>query len=171
MNKVMLMGRLTRDPEIRYSNAAEPLAIARYSLAVDRPISRERRERGDQSVDFINCTAFGRSAEFVEKYFRKGLMVGIVGRIQVRSYDDNTGQKRWATEVVTDEHFFGESRASFESRGQGHDGGQNYNYQGQGQNQAPSHGGGYSPPAQQQPPADNFFEVDSGGLDDNDLPF
>ena len=176
MNKVMLMGRLTRDPEMRYSNAAEPLAIARYTLAVDRRVSRERRDAGEQSADFINCTAFGRAAEFIERYFRKGQMVGVVGRMQVRSYDDNTGQRRWVTEVVTDEHFFGESRASFESRGQG--GGQNPNYHDNYGDNA------YMPPAvdtrsnqapqQQKPSSDSFFEVDTNSappLDDDDLPF
>ena len=165
MNKVILMGRLTRDPEVRYSNAAEPMAIVRYTLAVDRRVSRERRDAGEQSVDFINCTAFGRNGEFVEKYFRKGQMVSVVGRMQVRSYDDNTGQKRWVTEVITDEHFFAESRASFESRSQG---GQNYNYGGPPPNQGPPPSG-FAP--QPQPPAtDTFFEVDSN-LDDDDLPF
>ena len=175
MNKVMLMGRLTRDPEMRYSNAAEPLAIARYTLAVDRRVSRERRDAGEQSADFINCTAFGRAAEFVERYFRKGQMVGVVGRMQVRSYDDNTGQRRWVTEVVTDEHFFGESRASFESRGQGV--GQNPNYHdnyGDNAYMPPPQQTNYAPPPQQKPASDSFFEVDAGStpaLDDDDLPF
>ena len=176
MNKVILMGRLTRDPEIRYSNAAEPLAIVRYTLAVDRRVSRERRDAGEQSADFINCTAFGRGAEFIEKYFRKGQMVGVVGRIQVRSYDDNTGQRRWVTEVVTDEHFFGESRASFESRGHGQGGGQNPNYHdnyGDSSFMPPQQQAGYAP-QQQQPASDSFFEVDTNPtppLDDDDLPF
>ena len=123
MNKVILMGRLTRDPEMRYSNAAEPVAIARFALAVDRRISRERKDAGEQSADFINCTAFRFNAEFIEKYFRKGQMVGIVGRLQVSSYDDNQGQKRWSTEVIVEEQFFAESRQSFEAKSQG---GQNY---------------------------------------------
>jgi len=166
MNKVILMGRLTRDPEVRYSNAAEPLAIVRYTLAVDRRVSRERRDSGEQSADFINCVAFGKQGEFVERYFRKGQMVAVVGRLQVRSYDDNTGQRRWMTEVVTDEHFFGESRASFESRSQG--GGQNPNYNN-------SYGStNYMPPdtgqPQQKPASDSFFEVDNMP-DDDDLPF
>ena len=181
MNKVILMGRLTRDPEMRYSNAAEPLAIVRYTLAVDRRVSRDRRDAGEQTADFINCTAFGRAAEFVERYFRKGQMVSVVGRMQVRSYDDNTGQRRWVTEVITDEHFFAESRASFESRGQG--GGQNPNYHNNysdNSNFMPPDQGSYSQPQQQkptqggQPPADSFFEVDTSpppALDDDDLPF
>jgi single-strand DNA-binding protein len=174
----MLMGRLTRDPEIRYSNAPEPLAIVRYTLAVDRRVSRERRDAGEQTADFINCTAFGRGAEFVERYFRKGQMVGVVGRIQVRSYEDNTGQRRWITEVITDEHFFGESRASFESRSQG--GGSNPNYHdnyGDSNFMPPQpqpQQANYAPPPKKAPPSDSFFEVDTNpapALDDDDLPF
>jgi len=168
MNKAILMGRLTRDPEIRYSNAAEPLAIARYSLACDRRVSRERRDAGEPTADFINCVAFGRGAEFIEKYFRKGQMVSVIGRIQVRSYDDNQGQKRWVTEVVTDEHFFAESRSSFESRSQGQNQpypDQNYNYNGPPQNNQ-----GYSAPPPQPASGDNFFQADNS-LDDDDLPF
>jgi len=173
MNKVILMGRLARDPEVRYSNAAEPLAIVRYTLAVDRRVSRERRDSGEQTADFVNCTAFGRAAEFVERYFKKGQMVSVVGRIQVRSYDDNTGQRRWVTEVITDEHFFAESRASFESRGQG--GGQNPNYNNNygDNNFMPPDQGNFAPQQQQKPANDSFFEVDTAGpsLDDDDLPF
>jgi len=175
MNKVILMGRLTRDPEVRYSNAAEPMAIARFSLAIDRRISRERKDRGDQSVDFINCVAFGRNGEFVERFFRKGQMVSVVGRLQISSYDDNTGQKRWSTDVVIDEQYFSESRSSFESRG-GSD--QNYGQSQYGQNQGYDSGQNYAPPNQNtpmpmqpsQPPSGGFFEVDSN-LDDDDLPF
>ena len=174
MNKVILMGRLTRDPEVRYSNAAEPMAIARFSLAVDRRISRERKDRGDQSVDFINCVAFGKNGEFVERFFRKGQMVSVVGRLQISSYEDNTGQKRWSTDVVIDEQFFAESRSSFESRG-GSD--QNYD-QGQYQSQGYDQGQNYAPPSQNtqmpmqaaQPSSGGFFEADSS-LDDDDLPF
>jgi len=176
MNKVILMGRLTRDPEMRYSNAAEPLAIVRYTLAVDRRVSRDRRDAGEQTADFINCTAFGRAAEFVERYFRKGQMVSVVGRIQVRSYDDNTGQKRWATDVITDEHFFAESRASFENRsaGQQHNnqayGNQNYNNYGGDQSQGQPYPQDNFAQQPQQPANDAFFEVDNS-LDDSDLPF
>lgn len=176
MNKVILMGRLTRDPEIRYSNAAEPLAIARYTLAVDRAISRARRDAGEQAADFINCTCFGRDAEFVEKFYRKGQMVSVVGRIQVRSYDDQQGQRRWTTDIITSEHFFAESRASFEGRGGGNDfnapegqGG----YHSNSQPPAPAHNN----PQPQQPqnsqvqtPSDSFFEIDNT-MDDDDLPF
>ncbi|NLK21787.1 MAG: single-stranded DNA-binding protein [Epulopiscium sp.] len=111
MNKVILMGRLTRDPEVRYSQSAEPLAIARYSLAVNKRFKRD----GEPDADFINVVAFGKTGEFAEKYFKKGQMVAIVGRIQVRSWDDQEGKKRWTTEVVVEEQYFAESKASFES--------------------------------------------------------
>lgn len=95
MNKVILMGRLTREPEVRYSNGAEPLAVAHYTLAVNRRFKR----KDEQEADFIPCVAFGKSGEFAEKYFRKGQMVAVTGRLQVRSWDKD-GEKRWTTEVV-----------------------------------------------------------------------
>ena len=113
MNKVILMGRLAQDPEVRYSqNSAEPLAIARYSLAVRRRFKRE----GESDTDFIPCVSFGRAGEFAEKYFKKGMMVAISGRIQVRSWEDQQGQKRWTTEVIIEEQDFAESKSSFETR-------------------------------------------------------
>ena len=108
MNKVILMGRLVRDPEVRYSQGAEPLAVARYTLAVNRRFKRQ----GEQDADFIG---FGKAGEFAEKYFKKGQMVSIIGRLQVRSWDDNEGKKRWSTDVVVEEQYFAESKASFES--------------------------------------------------------
>ncbi len=124
MNKVILMGRLTRDPELNYSNSAEPLAICRYSLAVNKRFKRD----GEPDADFINCVAFGKTGEFAEKYFAKGQMVSVVGRLQVRNYEDQNGQKRTATDVVVEEQFFAESKKSFESnRSSG--GSQNYNSQ------------------------------------------
>ena len=107
MNKVILMGRLVRDPEVRYSQGAEPMAVARYTLAVNRRFKRQ----GESDADFINCVAFGKAGEFAEKYFRKGQMVGIAGRLQVRNWEDNEGRKRYATEVVAEEQYFGESKA------------------------------------------------------------
>ena len=177
MNKVILMGRLTKDPELRYSNAAEPMAFARYTLAVDRGISREKKDQGAQSTDFINCACFGRQAEFVEKYFRKGQMVSVVGNLQVRTYDDpQGGQRRWITEVVTTEHHFAESRASFEGRTQGQGSGYD-NYGGHGgynNQQAPAPQNNRPPQQQNQshqsPSSDSFFEIDNS-LDDDDLPF
>ncbi len=124
MNKVILMGRLTRDPELNYSNSAEPLAICRYSLAVNKRFKRD----GEPDADFINCVAFGKTGEFAEKYFAKGQMVSVVGRLQVRNYEDQNGQKRTSTDVVVEEQFFAESKKSFESnRSSG--GSQNYNSQ------------------------------------------
>lgn len=108
MNKVILMGRLTRDPEVRYSQGAEPLAIARYSLAVNRRFKRQ----GEAEADFIPCVVFGKQGEFAEKYFRKGQMVSVVGRLQVRNWEDNEGKKRTTTEVVVEEQYFAESKAS-----------------------------------------------------------
>jgi len=107
MNQVSLMGRMTKEPILRYHSSENPLAITRFTLAVDRGISKKRKESGEQSVDFINCVTFGNNAEFVERWFRKGMMVGIVGRLQVHSYDDAEGKRHWITEVITDSHFFG----------------------------------------------------------------
>lgn len=108
LNKIILMGRLTRDPEVRYSQGAEPKAIARYSLAVNRRFKRQ----GEQDTDFIPCVAFGKQGEFAEKYFRKGQMVSVVGRLQVRNWYDNNGNKRTTTEVVVEEQYFAESKKS-----------------------------------------------------------
>lgn len=100
MNKVMLMGRLTRDPEVKYSQSENPIAIARYGIAV------RRQKQGDQEVDFINILAFGKAAEFAEKWFRKGNMIAIVGRIQVSTWTDQNNVKHTNTEVVVEEQHF-----------------------------------------------------------------
>lgn len=105
MNKVILLGRLTADPEMRYSQGSSPIAVARYTLAVNRRIKRD----GEPDADFINCTAFGKVAEFADKYYRKGQLVSIVGRLQVRSWEKD-GQKQWSTEVVVEEQHFAESK-------------------------------------------------------------
>ena len=97
MNKVILMGRLTRDPEIRYSQGEQSTAVARYTIAVDR---RFRRDGDQQTADFINCVAFGRQGEFAEKYFRKGIKIAITGRIQTGSYTNKDGQRVYTTDVV-----------------------------------------------------------------------
>ena len=102
MNKVILMGRLVKDPEVRYSPGAEPLAVARYTLAVNRRF----KKKGEEDADFIQCVAFGKAGEFAEKYFRKGQLVSIVGRLQVRTWDDNDGKKHWATDVIAEEQYF-----------------------------------------------------------------
>lgn len=108
MNKVILMGRLTRDPDVRYSQGENPTAIARYTLAVDRRFKRD----GDQSADFIGCVAFGRSAEFAEKYLRQGTKLVVTGRIQTGSYTNRDGQKVYTTDVVVEDQEFAESKAS-----------------------------------------------------------
>ena len=110
MNKVILMGRLTRDPEVRYSQGENSTAIARYTLAVDRRF--RRFNDGVQTADFIGCVAFGRSAEFAEKYFRQGLKVIVTGRIQTGSYTNKDGQKVYTTDIVVEEHDFCESKGT-----------------------------------------------------------
>lgn len=102
------MGRLTRDPEIKYTQGENSMAIARYTLAVDRRFKRD----GDPTADFINCVAFGRGAEFTEKYFRQGLKVVVTGRIQTGSYTNKDGQKVYTTDVVVEEQEFAESKAT-----------------------------------------------------------
>ena len=113
MNKVILMGRLTRDPEVRYAQGESPLAIARYTLAVDR---RFNRNGDDATADFINCVAFGRSGEFAERYFRKGIKIAVTGRIQTGSYTNKEGVKVYTTEVVVEDQEFAESKKQFRQR-------------------------------------------------------
>ena len=108
MNKVILMGRLTRDPEMRNSNGESNTAIACYTLAVDRRYKRE----GEAGADFISCVAFGRSAEFAEKYFHQGLKVVVTGRIQTGSYTNRDGNKVYTTDVAVEEQEFAESKAA-----------------------------------------------------------
>lgn len=108
MNKVILMGRLTRDPEIKYSQTQEPVAIARYTLAVDRRFKRE----GEQTADFISCIAFGKAAEFAERYLHKGTKIVVSGRIQTGSYTNKEGQKVYTTDVVVEEQEFAESKSA-----------------------------------------------------------
>lgn len=118
MNKVILMGRLTRDPEVRYSQGDNAMAVARYTLAVDRRVSRNN-QNGEPTADFIQCVAFGRSGEFAEKYFRKGLKVVVTGRIQTGSYTNKDGQKVYTTDVVVEDQEFAESKAASQSNGVG----------------------------------------------------
>ena len=119
MNKVILMGRLTRDPDIRYSNTAggEQMAIVRYTLAVDRRFARRNGGDDKQSADFIGCVTFGKSAEFAEKYLRQGVKIWVTGRIQTGSYTNKDGQKVYTTDVVVEDQEFAESKASSESNG------------------------------------------------------
>ncbi|MDY6103902.1 MAG: single-stranded DNA-binding protein [Acetatifactor sp.] len=151
MNKVILMGRLTRDPEVRYSQGENPLAIARYTLAVDR---RQSRSNGgdEQSADFINCVAFGRSGEFAEKYLHKGTKIAVTGRIQTGSYTNKEGVKVYTTEVVVEDHEFAESRNASGNDGNSFNGGY-------------SHGGAASASGA----GDGFMNIPDGI--DEELPF
>ena len=107
MNKVILMGRLTRDPNISYSSGERQTTVARYTLAVDR---RRRSDGGEQTADFISCVAFDRAAEFAEKYLHQGTKIAVTGRIQTGSYTNRDGQKVYTTDVVIDEQEFAESK-------------------------------------------------------------
>ena len=154
MNKAILMGRLVRDPEVRYSQGGNPLAIARYTLAVNRRM----KKNGEQEADFINCVAFGKSGEFAEKYFKKGQMVSIVGRLQVRSWEDNEGKKRWTTEVIVEEQYFAESKRDSEKSGQSQNAAT--------QSKAEEQSGKQIGLAEQ----DGFYPIDET-IEDDDLPF
>lgn len=106
MNSVNLVGRFTRDPEVRYTDSGT--SIARFSIAVDRRFKKD----GEQSADFINCIGFGKTAEFIEKYFQKGMRIGLVGRIQTGSYTNKDGQKVYTTDVIVENCEFVESKTS-----------------------------------------------------------
>ena len=107
MNKVIIIGRFTRDPEIKYTTGENATATARFSLAVNR---RFKNKEGNYDADFINCVAFGKTAEFIERYFTKGMAIGITGRIQTGSYTNKEGQKVYTTDVVVEETEFVESK-------------------------------------------------------------
>ncbi len=142
MNKVILMGRLTRDPEVRYGVGENSTAVARYTIAVDRRFKRD----GEQNADFIGCVAFGRNAEFAEKYLRQGTKIVLTGRIQTGSYTNRDGQKVYTTDIVVEEQEFAESKAAG-------NGGQN----------------NYSRPSAATSDADGFMNIPDG-IDD-ELPF
>ena len=181
MNKVILMGRLTRDPEVRYTQGDNSLCIANFSIAVDRRYSRNNQD--GQTADFINCVAFGKLAEHVEKYYRKGLKTALTGRIQTRNYTNRDGQKVYVTEVVVEELEFAESKnaqganAGYSSGGANYGGSGNGNYGGgsYGGNNGGNYGnaGSYSAPAQNTAPAsdalDGFMNIPDGI--DEELPF
>ena len=114
MNKVILMGRLTRDPEVRYSTGENALAIARYTLAVDRRFHKDN----EASADFIGCVAFGKGGEFAEKYLRQGTKIVVTGRIQTGSYTNREGQKVYTTEIVVEDQEFAESKAASQNNSQ-----------------------------------------------------
>lgn len=109
MNKAMLTGRLTKDPNVKYTSGENQMCVARFTLAVDR---RGKKEEGKQSADFISCVAFGKTGEHIEKYYRKGMKADIVGRIQTGSYKKENGDTVYTTDVVIDEVEFGESKAA-----------------------------------------------------------
>lgn len=108
MNKVILTGRLTREPETRYSQSAEPIAITRFTIAVNRKIKKD----GEQDADFLNCVAFGKNAELISKYVTKGKLIGIVGNIKISNWTDNNNQKRTSTEIQVDEVEFLEKKST-----------------------------------------------------------
>ena len=108
MNKVILMGNLTRDPEIRYSQGENSLAIARFSIAVNRRFSRQ----GDTDTDFFNCTAFGKQAEFVEKYFKQGSRMLLTGRVQSDNYTNKNGERVYSVQIMADEIEFAERKST-----------------------------------------------------------
>lgn len=140
MNKVILMGRLVADPEVKHSQGENTTAIARYRLAIDRKFKKD----GEQTADFIPCIAFGKSAEFAEKYLHKGTKIAVTGRIQTGSYTNKDGQKVYTTDVVVEEQEFCESKSSA----------------GSAQQQAPSYG---------QADGDGFMNIPDGIEDE--LPF
>ena len=113
MNKVILMGRLTRDPEVRYTQTNNTL-VASFSLAVNRRFVRQGEER---QADFINIVAWGKQGEFCSKYFKKGQQVGVIGRIQTRNWEDDKGQKRYVTEVIAEEVYFADSKREGDAMG------------------------------------------------------
>ena len=115
MNKVILMGRLTRDPEVRYTTTNNTL-VCTFSLAVNRRFARQGAE---QTADFINIVAWDKTGEFCSKYFKKGQQVGVIGRLQTRTYDDKDGKRVYVTEVIAEETYFADSRRDGEGGGQG----------------------------------------------------
>ena len=146
MNKVILMGRLTRDPELRYSSGENQMAIARYTLAVDRRRGRSA-DGTEQTADFISCVAFGKGAEFAEKYFRQGQRVLITGRIQTGSYTNKDGQRVYTTDIIVDEQEFADSKGSSDSGS-----------------------AGYTRPNPQTAATDGFMNIPDG-VEDEGLPF
>ena len=169
MNKVVLMGRLTKDPEVRYTQGENSMCIARYTLAVDRRFSRNNNNDG-QNADFIPCVAFGKAGEHAEKYYRKGIKVAVSGRIQTGSYTNRDGVKVYTTEVIVEDQEFAESRnASQQGGGSSYSGGNSYgggSSYGGGNN---SYGGGQSGSAQSSGSIDGFMNIPDGI--DEELPF
>ena len=155
MNRVILMGRLTRDPDVRYSQGGEgSMAVARYTLAVDRRRTRGNESGNEQTADFISCVAFARSAEFAEKYLHQGTKIVVTGRIQTGSYTNKDGQRVYTTDVVVEEQEFAESKSAAASNG----GDSSY--------------AAYTPsrPEPSQAAGDGFMAIPDG-VDDEGLPF
>ncbi len=148
MNKVILVGRLTRDPNVSYTQGAEPMCVARFTTAVDRRMRRDAAN-AEQTADFISCVAFGRQGEFVEKYLKQGTKIVLEGRIQTGSYTNKEGAKVYTTDVVAENIEFAESKAAA-------------------QNGAGAQGGARSDPAQAS--ADGFMSIPDG-LENDGLPF
>ena len=157
MNKAILVGRLTRDPEVRYAQGEGAMAVARYTLAVDRRFKRDN----EPTADFIPCVVFGRSAEFAEKYFRQGMRVSVSGRIQTGSYTNKDGARVYTTEVIVEEQEFAESRAEREANGSSYN---NNSYNNNSYRQAaPS-------PSPSVDAGDGFMNIPDG-VEDEGLPF
>ena len=173
LNHITIMGRLTRDPELRRTGSG--IAVASFTVAVDRDFGG--RDGGERETDFIDCVAWRQTGEFVSKYFTKGSMMVVSGRLQIRNWNDKDGNKRRSAEVVADNVYFGESKRNADSNasyggntyGGNAYGGNSYgnnNYGGGYNAPAPSYGGGYAAPAGN--PASDFAMLDD---DDAQLPF
>ena len=149
MNIVVLMGRLTRDPEVRYTQGAEAKAVARYSLAVNRSYKKD----GESEADFINIVAFGKAGEFAGKYFKKGQLVAVEGELRINQYTDKDGNKRWSTDVVVNKQHFAESKKD------------------QAAAQEPPSRRGYDIPTQYKQDSLGFVPIDNEVEGDEALPF
>ena len=150
MNRAIIMGRLTRDPELRYSTGERQMAVARYTLAVDRRVKRTGAE-GEQTADFIPCVAFDKAAEFAEKYFRQGMRVLVSGRIQTGSYTNKEGQRVYTTDIIVEDQEFADSKGAGDA----------------------SMGGNYAPASRPTPASassDGFMSI-LDGVEDEGLPF
>ena len=145
MNKVILLGRMAREPEVRFTQGNEPMAVCGFSVAVDRPYS-SRRTEGDATADFINCVCFGKRGESIGQYFRKGNRIAITGRLQISNWQDNNGQKRYSTDVIVEDFEFCENK---------------------GTNNGSSAPAPTPSPAQPNNNGNDFFPID----DDEELPF
>ena len=153
MNRVILMGRLTRDPEVRYTQGERSMAVARYTLAVDRRGARKSQDGNEQTADFINIVAFDRAGEFAEKYFRQGMRVLVSGRIQTGSYTNKEGQRVYTTDIIADDQEFADSK----NASGGNEGGYGNSYQ-------------QSRPAPSSAIGDGFMNIPDG-VEDEGLPF